>query len=198
MSYYYNYYIGYMHEGKIYPFGPYNSKGKLRDVISRSRSFASELHSYFYPIKEEMISDELRKQFEYKDWNGNPTVDVKWLPIDELPHESYIKSGYFLIEDVKAYQKTESSEDLFYDKLSPEVYAAMLQKECMGIKPAPQKDSEGYDITPHAASEYMFFAYLDYYCEEYEASLIRDVANMLNEYGDLEKDDKLVILETEG
>lgn len=198
MSYYYNYYIGYMHEGKIYPFGPYNSKGKLRDVISRSRSFASDLHESFYPIKDEMVSEELRKEFQYKNWKEELVVDVKWLPIEDLPNGSYIKTGYFLVEDVKAYQADENTEELFYDKLSPEVYASMLQKECMGLRPVPQKDTEGEELVVHPASDYMYFAYPDYYCREYEASLIRDVADMLNGYSDLDKDDKIVILETEG
>ena len=77
MSYYYTYYLGYEREGKIYPLGPYDCFGKLRDVVNRSRSFASDLHERFWPVKEEEISDELRKEFEYTDWEGKKTVEYK-------------------------------------------------------------------------------------------------------------------------
>ena len=38
MSYYYNYYIGYKKDNKIYPLGPYDCNGNLKPVISKSSS----------------------------------------------------------------------------------------------------------------------------------------------------------------
>ena len=69
MSYYYNYYVGYKKDGKIYPWGPYNANGKLEPMVSRSRSFASDLHEEFYAVSDKEVSEELRKEFEYEDWN---------------------------------------------------------------------------------------------------------------------------------
>ena len=199
MAYYYNYTIGYEHDGKIYPFGPYDAKGKIMDVVSRSKSFASDLYEWFHPVKDSQISDELRKQFERKNWNGDAVVDVKYLPLTDLPSGSYIKKGYFLIDDVKRYQEGECLEDIFYDRLSPEVYSAMLQNECMGLKPAPRKDCEGEEIEVHSASEYMYFAYPDYHCREYEAFLIKFAASFLSDHHcDLDAGDSLVVLETQG
>ena len=201
MSYYYNYYIGYKSQGKIYPLGPYNSIGRLKDVISRSSSFASDLHEDFSCIKETEISDELRKEFTTKDWNGNEVVAVKYLPISDLPTGSFVKKGYFLIEDVKRYE--DNSDDNwdfegFYDCVTPTVYAAMLEHELKFGKPKRQKDDFGEWYTPKAASDYMYYAYPDYESKEYEAFMIRNVAEMLRPWSNFPEDAVLVALETEG
>ena len=199
MSYYYNYYIGYEWDGKIYPLGPYNSFGQLCDVISKSRSFASDLHECFYNVSGDQISDELRKNFEYEDYKGDKVVEVKYLPLDELPSGSFIKKGYFLIDDVKRYEDGADKWDIFYDNLTPEMYAAMLQNELILGKPAPKKDCEGYEIEVHSASEYMFYAYPDYDSKEYEAEILRCAIESLYSYRYMNDDNKeVVILETEG
>ena len=105
MSYYYNYYIGYKKDNKIYPLGPYSCDGKINEVLSRSRSFASDLHDDFHKMPNEMITSELRRDFEYENFNGEKTVDVKYLELDKMPDDNFIKSGYFLIEDVQSYLK---------------------------------------------------------------------------------------------
>ena len=199
MSYYYSYYIGYRHDEKIYPLGPYDAFGKLRAVVCRSRSFASDLHELFYHVKESEISDKLREEFEYTDWDNRKRVDVKWLPLSKLPSGSSIRKGYFLIEDVKCYEKAgDEGDDLFYDCLSPTVFAAKLQHEMAVGKPAPQIDEEGYEIESHSASDYMYYAYQNKDCKEYEAEQIRDVAYMLDEHNDVPEGATLVVLETEG
>ena len=88
MSYYYQYYIGYedVSTGLIYPYGPYNCQGKLKPVVEKSRSFASDLHNEFVPISINHISDELRKEFEYEDWHGNKQINVKHIPFENLPN----------------------------------------------------------------------------------------------------------------
>ena len=200
MSYYYNYYIGYMSEEKVYPLGPYNCKGKLKDVISRSASFASDLHEDFFYLKDDMISDELRKEFSYTNWNDEVVMQkVKYLPVEALPKGSAIKRGYFLIEDVKNYEDDPDSFDGFYDYLNPTVYSAMANNEVRFGKPEPVKDSCGEEYYPKSASDYMYYAYEDWHSKEYEADILRTVAYMLGEYDyDLPKGYKLVILETEG
>ena len=207
MSYYYNYCIGYMHDGKIYPLGPYDCNGKLCDVISRSRSFASDLHEDFMIVSEEQISDELRKEFEYEDWNGNKVVGVKYLPLSDLPGGSYIKSGYFLISDVQLYEQygKDKYDELFYDCLTPTVYAAKLLNDLAANKNVknmedPVSDESDEDIErPHPATDYMFFAYPDYSSKAYECEVIRTAADYLEDYSrTLPKGYKLVVLETEG
>ena len=201
MSYYYNYYIGYKHNGKIYPLGPYDCNGKLKDVVSRSRSFASDLHESFDFVDENMISDELRKEFEYEDWNGNKKVDVKYLPLKELPYGDFISKGYFLIDSVREYEKGEDDfeNDLEYDKVDPVVYAAMVKNEIVFGKPSPKKDIEGGEMEVHGASDYMYYAYPNYSGKEYEAFVIRQVAEMLGEFNrNLPEGYEVVILETEG
>lgn len=195
MSTYYTYYIGYKVKDKIFPLGPYNSFGKLKPVLSRSGSFASDIYESFYGVDEKSISDELRAAFEYKDYKGNSAMPrLHYLDIDELPNGDYVKTGYFLKEDVAQYEKDHDLFNVFYDKLSPTVYAAMVQDELMFGAPKEKKDCEGTPYTPHAASDYMYYAYEDYQSEEYEAHVIRSVAKMLNGYGDVPEDAKLVAL----
>ena len=196
MSYYYNYCVGYLKDGKIYPLGPYTCDGKLKDVISKSRSFASDLHERFYPVKEEQISDELRKAFEYEDWNGQKRVDVKYLPKEELPTGSFIKQGYFLIDEVKQYEE-DGDEENFSTPISSQIYTALLEKELKFGPNKPKKDCEGYEYTDPNASDYMFYMYPDYQSEEYEAALLREAVDSLESY-DLTQVAEIVILETEG
>ena len=202
MSYYYNYYLGYEHDGKLYPWGVYDAGGKLHSVITVPGSFASDLHEDFDPVSEEMVSDELRKEFEYTDWNGKKTVPVKYLKQADLPAGSFIKTGYFLISDVKSYEAMKKEGELAYfdgfcDTLSPEVYAAMMQKELTFGKNPVQKDEEGNEYKEHDASDYMYYAYPDYTSKEYESWLLRETISMF-EFSKIPEGAKYVILETEG
>lgn len=196
MGYYYSYRIGIELDGKIYPYGPFNSNGKLCDVVSRSRSFASDLHEMFTDIPKDMFSDKLIETDILPD--DFPTA--KYIRLSDLPTGDYIKRGYFLIEDVKRYEEDNSlvGYEIFFDHLSPEVYSAMMQNEAMFGKPKQVLDSEGNDITPHSASDYMYYAYPDYSCKEYEAFLIREVAEMLSYFDWDTAGGKLVVILTEG
>lgn len=198
MSYYYNYYIGYELEGKIYPFGPYNSKGRLCPVISRSSSFASDLHRYFNLVSEDQISKELRDEFEYTLYNDEKSrCEVKYLPVRELPVGSPIKRGYFLIDEVQHYEREQDSE-VFSDCLSPTIYAVKYQHQLRFGRNVEEEDAEGFKFKEPDASDYMYYAYEDTSTEEWEASKLWDAAEMLNDYDSLPKGAKIVILEDEG
>ena len=199
MSYFYNYYVGYEYEGKIYPFGPYNAINKrIRPVISRSSSFASNLHRRFWDIKEEQISEELRKEFEWNDsFHKTPQFDVKYLPIDLMPDGSLIRCGYFLIDEVRQYEKDGDYEG-FSECLTPTVYAAKLENQVKFGRSPEKEDCEGYRYKEPDASDYMYYAYEDCSTEEWESSQILLVAEMLNDYSSLPKGAKIVILEDEG
>lgn len=198
MSYYYDYYVGYKLDDKIYPLGPFDNKGKLKPVISDSSSFASTLYQRFYEIRESEVSDEFRANFEWEDWQGKKTLGtVKYLPVDELPTGSFVKSGYFLIDDVKAYEANEEWFEGFYDTVSPVVYVAMAEKELKFGKNQPKKDGEGFEYTEPNASDYMFYVYPDYKCEEFDAFMLRRAASALEPY-DAPEGMELVIIESEG
>ena len=195
MSYYYWYKLAYRKDGKLYPLGPFDYTGELRSVVVRSGSFASDLHDEFKIVQDEMISDELRRAFSYTDYEGKEKMQtVRYLPLNELPSGDYIRKGYFLIEDVKLYEERHDSWDLFYEHVSPTVYAALLQHEAQFGKPAPIKDAEGNIVDVYSASDYMYYAYPDYQSREYESFLIRAAAGMLDEFEELE----VIVLEMEG
>lgn len=197
MSYYYSYYIGYKKDGKFFPLGPYDSFGELHPVLCKSRSFASDLHTEFLPIKGEEVSDELRKDFEFTDWQGNKIVDVKYLTVKDLPTGSFIKKGYFLIDDVKAYEEDKYAFDIFYDHLSPSVYAAKLENELKFGKPKPKKDEFGEEYEEHSVSDYIYYAYPDYDSIEFEAWTIRNFIEEFVTYK-VSGEYEVVVLETEG
>lgn len=195
MSYYYNYYVGYTKDNKIYPWGPYDANHKLNCALSRSRSFASDLHNEFSVVSKEQISDELRKQFEYTDWENNIKMQqVKYLPVKDLPSSNFIQKGYFLIKDVDEYERDEYAcgGDYFYNKLTPQVYAAKLDAQ---LKFGPNKpDEDGY--TEPNASDYMYYVYPDFNCMGYEVHVLQMFVSALESYS-LDCND-YVILETEG
>lgn len=198
MSWYYTYYIGKKTpEGKLIPVGPYNEKGKLRPVIERSSSFASDLHEDFSRVPDEMATDALNREFRLEDWQGNPSLDVWWLPVSELGSDNFIKTGYFLQEDVQRYQEDQWDRDLFYDRMTPEVYAARLATELKFGPPKEQEDEEGYKFTPHPVSDYMFFAYPDWMSKEYETHLLKQAVDALQVWNEPEGTE-MVILMTQG
>ena len=196
MSYYYNYYIGYKFDGKVYPFGTYNSKGHIVDVLSKSRSFASDLHNRFYTVTKEMYSEELVNDFTWY-YENDFNLELKYLPITELPIGSYIKKGYFLLEDIEKYEKENDTWDIFYDYLDPITYNRYLDNELKFGKPVELEDVDGEKYTK-SMSNYAFYAYPDYSSEEYESWFLREVASNYEYNRDLPEGAELVILETEG
>ena len=64
-------------------------------------------------------------------------------------------------------------------------------------KNKPKKDCAGIEYTEPNASDYMYYAYPDYHSKEYEAFILRELAEALRDYN-MPKDVKYVILETEG
>ena len=196
MSYYYQYYAGYCLDGKIYPWGPYNANGDIKPILSRSASYASDLHERFRPIQADEISNELRAGFEVKDWHGDPTVPLKILDLEDLPDGDFIKRGYFLIDDVQQYEANgDSYFDGFYNMLTPQIYAAKMSNELKFGPKKPKRDIEGNEFEEHSAGEY--YAYPDYESEEYESFIIRIVVELLKNY-DMPEGAKYVVLEREG
>ena len=64
MSWYVYYYIGYKtQEGKIYPYYPFDSFGKLILVITRSGSFTSDLWRNFNRITLDETTEEIKLHF---------------------------------------------------------------------------------------------------------------------------------------
>lgn len=55
MSYYYTYYLGRRETatGKVGLAGPYDKDGRAVSIMSKSRSFASDLHEDMLPLAEE-------------------------------------------------------------------------------------------------------------------------------------------------
>ena len=183
MSWYYNYYIGKKVDDKIEVIGMYDNEGRVHSAVERSRSFASSLKNHFCKY----VGDDL-KELEEKLGGYISVCSYK-----NLPTGDYIKTGYFLIEDVTQYLKNHDSWDLFYDKMSPEVYAEKLKIEQTFGPPKPKKDVEGNEYEIHSCADYMYFVYPDYYCEEYETFLIKYAVEILQPYN-FEKDDVVIIL----
>ena len=204
MSWYYTYYLGYIKkddkEEKIYPLGPFDYKGKLKDVFSKSRSFASDLHEDFRDINADQLDESFLKALGIE---KNYSC-IKMLSLSDLPKTDYVKSGYFLLSDVEEYYKYKnecSIGDLgiFYDKLTPEVYGLRLSNEiAFKTKKRIKYDAEGEEIEIHPCSDYTFFSYPDYNSKEYESFLIKNVANILyDKYLD-DENIEVVVVETEG
>lgn len=199
MSYYYNYYIGYKKDNKIYPLGPYDCNGNLKPVISKSSSYASDLHKYFHDIEEQEASNPLKFEFEFTGCNNEKILNVQYLLENELPSKDFIKKGYFLIDDIKYLSHfTDYIYDFegFYNMITPEVYAAKLQHEITFGKNLPKKDIEDYEYSEPNASDYMYYAYPDFNSKEYESYMLSESIEMLRNYSD--NDIQYVILKTEG
>ena len=202
MSWYTNYRLGVKKEdGKIYPLGVFDAKGKGYDIISTSRSFTTDLKESFRDIKDDEISDELRKEYEYKIYEDEIEMqDLQVLPLKDLPHGNYVKTGYFLIDDIERYIKNgyyNRYDDIFYDTLSPEVFGMKMNNELAFGIPEKKYDCDGEEIEYHSCAEYAYFAYPDYQCKEYEAFLLREIASIYFKYGEVD-DSNIYVIKTEG
>ena len=200
MSYYYNYYLAFKDKdsGLIKPFAPYTIEGKLKPILEKSRSFASNLHQDFYIMSEKDISDEIRKEFEYEDWQGEKVMpQIKYLPYEELPETNYIKKGYFLIEDIKSWEE-EGDDTLFYHMITPEAYARKLEHELVFGRNKSIKDYEGYEYIEANASDYSWYCAIDYNSKEFESWLIHLAVDMLYDYEFFDSNKEIIIIETEG
>lgn len=200
MSTYYCYYIGYIKDDKIYPLGMYNNKGKMVPVIEDSRSFASDLWEMFDCVGANQFSEELEKEFSYSVYGSDrERENVRYLKVRNLPTESYIKTGYFLISDIERFENDayEDISELFYEYLSPVAYNAKFNSELLFGKPEPKVDCEGEEFPVYSAGEYAYYAYPDKRSREYDAELLRTVASQFESYRDEDNGRELVILEVE-
>lgn len=198
MSTYYCYYIGYIKDDKIYPLGMYDNKGKMKPVIEDSRSFASDLWEMFDCVGANQFSEELEKEFSYTVYGEDHNRErLMYLKVKDLPTDSYIKTGYFLISDIERFENDtyEDISELFYEHLSPVAYHAKFNSELVFGKPEPKVDCEGEEFPVYSAGEYAYYAYPDKRSREYDAELLRTVADQFKSYRDEDKGRELVILE---
>ena len=192
MSTVYSYYIGYFKDNKIYPFGPFNCFGKYVPVLERTRSFASDLYQSFHTVSKDVISDEfIQKVYNLKD---GETYQLEYIPVSyeyikDLGDDNFIKTGYFLKEDVEEYFKNgKDPEGLFYSRIDPVIYAELVKDEAIyGYR----EQDENSDRVVYNASDYMYFAYPDYLSREYEISCIKTHA--CNLAGDIDIKDLIVV-----
>jgi hypothetical protein len=182
----------------FYPYGIYDKQGILKACLSKSASFASNLHDQFTLISKEDVSPELDDEFSWYDWDGMHHCEVKYCLIENLPKGDFIKRGFFLVDDVKAYETNKYIDEIFYDTLTPVEYAARLKNELLFGPPRDKYDEEGGKFDIHSASEYMYYAYPDYNYKEYEAHILRTVADSLFNYIYDDGEMEAVILMTEG
>ena len=208
MSWYVDYYIGYRTpEGKIYPLGVFDCFGKLQPVLTKSKSFTSDLWEDFSQVTLEETTDELRQHF----YNGNPfswkeeSEEEKmskppwcfWMYLDDLPTGDYLKRGYYLQDEISQYERFEEYFDGFYDMLTPAEYARKMESELKFGVPKPEKDAKDNEIEVHSCGEYSYYVYPDYESEEYETFMIKSAASIF-EYSKLPKGSKLVVLQSHG
>lgn len=185
--------MGKMSGDKIFPLGPFDENGKPYSIFTRSRSFASNLHREFIPMTKNMVSDELKKSgicYALDESDDMFMSSNKYLPYKDLPDDDYIRTGYFLIEDIMAYESNGNDDsDIFWDYMTPTVYAAKLINE--------QKFGKN-ENDEHSVKDYMYFAYPDRDSIEYESFLINSAfASYIDEHYKTDVN-SLVVIENEG
>ena len=198
-------------DNKIRPLGPFNSAGRWCHILEKSRSFASNLHESFIKIEEEQMSDELyeifRKQYDLASIEETKETikseyPLSYLPLKNLPTGSFIKRGYFLIDEIDRYEKSIVDDEIYFDEFSDPLtvaeYDRRMQNELKFGKPGEVEDIDGYKYTPHSCSEYFYYAYPDYLSKEYESFIIREACDMLTNDElniDKEKEEIVILLE---
>ena len=196
MSIYYDYYIGYWKNNKIYPYGPYNQAHDFKSIISTSGYRETGLHKEFWKVDAAELSEELMDALygSCKDDMNIDCLSIYKLDMGDLPTGSYVKRGYFKISEVAEYEAdidAQNPSEIFTYPIDPITYNGMMASELQFGPPTPKKDSFGKEYTPLSAREYMYYSYIDYSCPEYAASVIRSVFHML--YSSYSSDDKELV-----
>lgn len=207
MSYYYNYFLGtYNSKTDKYDLaGPFDKGGKYITLLSKSSSFASDLHDDMYSLPEGKMSDEMQKALTYKDYHGNDKVaSVKAILFTDLPFvDSPVKTGFVLKKDVFVYKRNEEPGYTFDESaqiiLTPEQYSALALDPEYGIE-LQLYDEDGDETHKYYARDFMFYSWVNPQSKEYEIWLLKEMAYSMDydyEFR-LGKGKKLVLLETEG
>lgn len=186
MSIYYSFYLGKQDDDKIVPVGPFDESGKLVPCLFCCGETYG-LRDYFIKTDKSILSDRFDNFDEFE--------DIYVCAYNELPNDSFVKSGYYLIDDVERYKNDESLiywGEIFYDHLSPEAYAAKMTSEIAVGPPRPYKDEFGNEIRPHSVADYMYFTYIDYASKEY---LSHEIKNILYLFSEDPGDDYVVIMD---
>lgn len=172
MSTYYTYYLGYEKpDGKIYPLGPYDDRHKLHNICYWTQSFASSIYKDFSLVSEEKISDELRTEFEYEDWNGKKRCDVYWAYAEDIPCGTGEVHGYFPIDDVQNYiddNEYFSAEELKYSMLTAEEFAINAAYELKHGEPRSITYDDGIVEQVGSCKDYILYSFVDQEGEEYQ------------------------------
>lgn len=186
MSTYYSFYLGKQDGDKIIPIGPFDRSGKLVPSLFCCGDTYG-LRDYFMRIDKSKLSDDFGNFDEFE--------EISICDYKDLPGDSFVKSGYYLIEDVERYKQNENLiywGEIFYDHLSPEVYAAKMSTELALGPPKLYKDDFGEEIQPHSVADYMYFTYIDYASEEY---LSHEIKSVLSLFVDDPGDDYVIVME---
>lgn len=209
MSQYYSFYVGLKDKttGKIegYEKLAYDLKDsdegdvtRFNSIYYRSRSFMPHnyLEDNFHSLSEEDLEEKTCRAFQFRDMFTDKLQllnSLCYISYAELMNmnSNFIKTGYFLVDDVEQYQKTKDSEDLFYDSVSESVYANMCAKK---IESKEMEDDEGFKYTKHGWEDYMYFAYPDYDSPEYLTHILQILADSYHDLLFQMKDKELVIL----
>lgn len=209
MSYYYNYFLGKREvaTGLVYPAAPFDDNGKMMCLYSRSRSFASDLWRDMDCLPEERMSEELKAQFRYKDWNDEETIEsMRILPLAAMSGKEPFETAYVPVSDVvnKRQYEDDFEEIEFTDRLSPEQYAAF----CLGYATdvSNTRKVERFDIETNEfvvvelkPTDYMYYRWVDTQTKTYESWMISTMVHNLDDLAWRPPDGfEWVILETEG
>lgn len=208
MSYYYNYFLGAYDPAKDkYDLaGPFDKKGKYITILSKSSSFASDLHDDMYCLPEGEMSESMREALTHKDYAGNDKIDsVKAIHFSDLPSiDSPIKTGFVLKKDVFEFKRCEDTYITFEDCaqiiLTPEQYSALAVDPNYGIRLQLWDDTDESTHQMYYAKDFMFYSWINPQSKEYEIWLLEEMAYSMEYNYDfrLGKGKKLVLLETEG
>ena len=173
MSWYYSYYPCIRHkDGTIDIMGVFDKDGFAHPCLCNSRSFEYGLHEEFVDIQLSNLTNDSIKalRINLDEWDeverNNPYMS--YCAYHDLPSGSYIKSGYFLVEDIDNYEEWLNNPsdiwfDGFYEKISTQHYMNLLQH------------------APKEALKYAFYMYADKECKEYHSSILnlfRDPCNV--------------------
>lgn len=205
MSTYHTYYLARRMRatGMVSPSAPFDESGHMMCLMSRSRSFASDLWSVMDALPESQMDDALKREFTYTDWTGEETIaSLRVMALSEMSATDPFMRGYVPAQDLIDARIDDDFHE-YADVLDEARFAAFCmaysrnkRSRRVWIHDVESDDAKLCDLTP---DDYCFHMWVDRTSRQYDMWVLKRTAEDLGDLFWSTRDGyELVVVECEG
>lgn len=179
--------------------GPYDKDGKILSIYQQGSY--SPLSKTLSELPEEEMSDDLKKEFTYEDWNGKDRLDT--VRIGELDYDvsipllnRYIYVDALNDDTVSEYYDSDVMDDCSMSEREYAIFCKACEKNPNKIRKIYLESIDDYIETK--PNDYILYRWIDYDSPELAKYMIYESASNLGLAYHYAQDEEIVILEVCG